>query len=93
MENSEIVNHFKKEGYPIQTIFKSYANLEAQSTTKRKLIAQPPAGKNQLKRLTFKVRESQIEHLYKRIISIILSLGITKTQIIFSGLIYQFAII
>ena len=40
MEKSEIVNHIKNEGYPRRT--QIVCNLEGQSTTKRKLVVQPP---------------------------------------------------
>ena len=42
MEKSKIVNHFKKEAYPRKNIHNNKINSEGQSTTKRKLVFQPP---------------------------------------------------
>ena len=65
MEKSEIVNYFSKESYP-QTKLSMIivCNLEGQSAT----TSWTPERKNQLKRLTNKVRGSQFGHLYRRML-------------------------
>ena len=56
MEKSEIVNHFKKEGYPRQTIFNTINRMQLGGTITDKkktgrLTSWTPVRKNQLKRL------------------------------------------
>ena len=56
MEKSEIVNHFKKEGYPRQTIYNTIKRMQlgAKINDKKKTVrptSWTPVRKNQLKRL------------------------------------------
>ena len=63
MEKSEIVNPFQKEAYPRRTIYNTLNRMPLGGTINDKKTGRPtswtPARKNQLKRLTNKVRGSQ----------------------------------
>ena len=73
MEKSEIVNHLKKQDYPIRIIYDTINGMQLGGTINDKKktgrsTSWTHAKKNQLKRLTSIVRGSQFEHLYKRIL-------------------------
>ena len=71
MKKSEIVNHFKIEGYSRQTIYNTINRVQLGGAINEKKktdcpTSWTPARNNQLKRLINKVRGCQFGHLCKR---------------------------